>query len=387
MSRNKVTLLTTWTYPPQSNGVSAVSQAHAEGLASLGNLVTVATGYDVRRTHTSVSKNPYILQFDIAGGARLGQGYTGKDILKYKEYIANFKGDAILFETWGSWNSELALETFLKNPAKKILISHGVSFNGFGIRNWVKWLPYKLRLPKTWRAFDHVVFLYEKADKKRFYDKKMAEQHGFSNWSVIPNGTYPERFTIDRMHFRSMYSIYEKKMILCVSNYDPMKNQEMALRAFFLANVKDAILIFIGSKINQYALKLQKMSLSFFKGENKVIFLEDLDEYTIRSAYSAADLFLCPSKTEIAPLVVLDAMASGTPFISMDVGCVSEFPGGIIVKSEEEMASKIIELLSNNEKHRALSEAGSAACAQLYNWKSVILTFDKLIERLTSTSR
>jgi glycosyltransferase involved in cell wall biosynthesis len=134
--------------------------------------------------------------------------------------------------------------------------------------------------------------------------------------------------------------------------------------------------------MKKFTGSLEQIYLSSIQGDKRVLFLEKLDKSLIRSAYRASDLFLCSSQSEVQPLVILDAMASGTPFISTDVGCVSELPGGIIVKSEQEMALNIRELLNDKEKHNELSKAGSAACAKKYNWKTVTLLYDQLINNL-----
>ena len=46
LNYKKSILISTWTYPPQRNGVSHVAHAHAIGLAKLGHDVTVVTSCD-----------------------------------------------------------------------------------------------------------------------------------------------------------------------------------------------------------------------------------------------------------------------------------------------------------------------------------------------------
>ncbi len=51
-------------------------------------------------------------------------------------------------------------------------------------------------------------------------------------------------------------------------------------------------------------------------------YIEDKNE--MAALYSASDLFIYPSKADNCPLVVLEAMATGTPVVSCDVGGIKE---------------------------------------------------------------
>ena len=64
-------------------------------------------------------------------------------------------------------------------------------------------------------------------------------------------------------------------------------------------------------------------------------------------AYRAADLFVLSAKAETQPIVLLEAMASRTPWLATDTGCVSELPGGVVVRSEDELVEKMRELASS----------------------------------------
>ena len=57
----------------------------------------------------------------------------------------------------------------------------------------------------------------------------------------------------------------------------------------------------------------------------------------VESTIAEADLFLFPSTIECAPLVILEAMAAGVPWISYDVGNVRELDGGLVVGSYGEL--------------------------------------------------
>lgn len=79
-------------------------------------------------------------------------------------------------------------------------------------------------------------------------------------------------------------------------------------------------------------------------------------------AYSAADLFLFPTRADIFGLVILESMACATPIVSFDVCAVSELVRhnitGYLAKSEniEEFAQGIIELLEDEKLREKMSQ-------------------------------
>jgi glycosyltransferase involved in cell wall biosynthesis len=382
-------LITSFTFPPERNGVSNVASAHAFGLAQRGHKVTVATGYNPSRISQQLQDGVDIIQFEISGNCNLLIGYQG-DIDSYRRFLSSFDCDVILFHCWQIWSTDLAFNVFKNTKAKKILISHGVSANstyGFprSIPHWLAWRPYIWKMPIILKSVDHVIFLADQIDQDRFYDRFLVERHKLTNFSVIPNGTHWAAFQNKRLDFRNTFNLIGKRIVLCLSNYEPLKNQEMILRAYLRSSPKDAVLVFIGEKRNQYSDKLIKLFLSSsVRAATKphVIFLENIDDEMQVAAYQEADLFVLGSKTETLPLVLLDAMAAGTPFISTDVGCVSKLPGGVAVKSEQEMAIQLSDLLNNEERRNNLSNAGRIACQNTYNWDKIVSDYDSLLQRI-----
>jgi glycosyltransferase involved in cell wall biosynthesis len=86
-------------------------------------------------------------------------------------------------------------------------------------------------------------------------------------------------------------------------------------------------------------------------------FVENINEY-----YSASDLFVMPSLAEEFGLVYLEALATGIPVIAADIKIANEILGDSAVffepKNSEDLANKILELLSNKELHTKLKMKG-----------------------------
>jgi glycosyltransferase involved in cell wall biosynthesis len=72
------------------------------------------------------------------------------------------------------------------------------------------------------------------------------------------------------------------------------------------------------------------------------------------------------SHTECQPLILLDAMAAGTPFVARATGCIPFMRGGVAVETIKEAASAINALFDENH-WQVLSQAGHEAASTTYH--------------------
>ena len=79
-------------------------------------------------------------------------------------------------------------------------------------------------------------------------------------------------------------------------------------------------------------------------------------------AFSAADLFIFPTRADNLPLVLQESMACGTPMVSFDIGGVSDLVRhnitGYLAKSEDtqEFSNGIVKLLEDDPLRQTMSE-------------------------------
>lgn len=158
----------------------------------------------------------------------------------------------------------------------------------------------------------------------------------------------------------------------------------MPVKAFLKSNVKDTTMVFIGNEKNNYNVKLEIL-VKKLGIRNKILFLEKLSREEIVAAYLSADIFICSSLWEAQPLSILDAMNAGIPFISTDVGCVLNMPGGLIVKNWSEMGQKMKVLIEDEVLRKKLGEEGRRASEGFYSWELVIGKYESLIKKLVMT--
>lgn len=256
---------------------------------------------------------------EVAGKAALGSRFKGQ-VEACQDFVASFQCDVMVFHCWNSWPLDLALSVARRNPAKKVIVSHSYSPHiwhpsprfAWGLGAWARLQPYFWSFPRQMAKVDHLVVLSEHRDFGRFLDRTLMGLLRDPRWSAIPNGASIRLAPADLSDFRAQYGIAPGELlVLHVANYCDRKNQIAALRAFAKAKVPNAVLVFIGSEENEYALRL-KQRLREMEGEAlRVLILDHVPKEMIFAAYRAADLFVLSSKVETQPLALLDAMACG----------------------------------------------------------------------------
>ncbi len=379
-------LLVTFTFLPQRNGTCHLGLQYARGLRDRGYEVEIVTAPDPRRT-TDDCDGFRVTEFDVTGNNRLGNPVRGQ-VEAYQAYLLAYDGDAILFNGWHSWPSEVALTIADRIPAFTLLLSQGTSYNlrtEPGLSGWLRWLsyrPYAWRFAAKLRRFDYYIVATEMANRIRFDDKRLADRLGIPNLRVIPNGANPLFFKEPKVPgaFRQKYAIPPGDLVLCVSNYLPSKGQLAMLRAFLAANLPNAVLVMIGSEFNAYSDQL--ISEAGTAVGSQVVLLANLPQVDIRHAYRDADLFVTATYMDAQPLMLLDAMAAGTAFLSRRVGCIEEFPGGLTFTSQDELQSKLIALMTDAAQRNELVRAGLEAAKNYYNWESSMDKYDQLLQNL-----
>lgn len=168
----------------------------------------------------------------------------------------------------------------------------------------------------------------------------------------IPNGIDPDTYRpLDQKRCRALLNIPAgKKVILFVAQ----RINEFIKGGDLLVNALNGI---------PESLKSSSVVIFFGKNGEAVSDMIDFstinlgylrDDQTKATAYSAADIFLCPSRAENFPNVVLESMACGTPTVAFNVSSLPDLvrPGitGFLaeVESADSFREQIIRLLEDN---------------------------------------
>lgn len=352
----------TFTYSPEKNGVANVCKQQAAVISKLGHDVSVLTS----KLHNKdfypfdVIDGINVFRFDISGSGEVLSPISG-NISLFRQHIKENDYDVIIIHCWQVWPVKVLVECSLSNT-KLVFFSHGTSVNT--IYDWrtaihrLLWLPYRyFFMPKAFDFFDVFVHLSNKIDNDRFLDNSICPAHIVRK--SISN-------CINHIDYR--YKVKAKNSvftILVVGAYSRLKNEIFVLKQLIKLNLPCRI-NFVGYQECIYSAKMHDIYSRYLKHCNfpkvEVFFNYNLNEDDILSLYDSCDVFISASKTECQPLVILQAMAYGIPFLSSDVGCVSELPGGLIYKNQYDFRKKLTLLYcdfhSNGTLLFELSQAG-----------------------------
>lgn len=206
------------------------------------------------------------------------------------------------------------------------------------------------------------------------------------NSQVIYHGTNPKFFKFDektRNNIRKSLSITDDQfLILFVGLFDQYKNILTLIDSIpHIVSKKGGVrflLIGKGELYDQVLHNIKKLKIEEF-----VIIKKDVPE--ISDYYFAADLFVLPSANEMFGLVLLEAMASGLPVIASKGGACPEVIGdaGLLFdpKSSEDLAGKIVELITNKELYEKLKEKGLERVKQ-FTWEKAAEQYYKVYQNV-----
>ncbi len=213
---------------------------------------------------------------------------------------------------------------------------------------------------KRW-AYNHSKFTIV-TPSKWLHDKTRESIAGNHAVHHIPHGIETDVFIpLDKNQCRILLGIPEgKNVLLCgmESMKRPLKGADLlveALRGLPDAVKKTSVLLLFGHTHGEIIRRI----------EMPVVNLGFLHNARLKAmAFSAADLFVNPTRAENFPLVVLESMACGTPVVSFAVGGVPEMvrPGttGYLAEpgNPEDLRHGVVSLLDNKTGREAMARKG-----------------------------
>lgn len=209
--------------------------------------------------------------------------------------------------------------------------------------------------------------------------------------SLVPNIIDLSRFQADvRDETVPGADAADFPQIIVTRNLEPIYDNATALHAFRIVRkmFPSAKLTLAGSGPERQTLERLAASLGV---AGAVTFAGRVDNESMAAIYRRADVMINPSLADNMPISVLEALASGVPVVSTDVGGVPylvehEKTAMLVpVHDPEAMANAILALLNNPAKAKCMAKAGLESVQQ-YAWPNVRGRLFDVYERVLSRS-
>ncbi|HVX76973.1 MAG TPA: MSMEG_0565 family glycosyltransferase [Bradyrhizobium sp.] len=214
--------------------------------------------------------------------------------------------------------------------------------------------------------------------------------------TVIGNGVDAERFNsapraIDQ-EVRARYGIHGSPVLLAVGGIEARKNSVGVLQAFQqVLNIhRDARLVIAGgASLLDHASYRQRFNAMLSDNDvlNRAVrYLGPVPDADMPSLYRLADALIFPSVKEGFGLVVLEAMASGTPVVTSRIAPFTEYlhENDAVWCDPDNIASiaNAIAIVLTEPLHSRLAERGVLAARQ-YDWGNTARAHLAVYQRLS----
>ena len=372
-------------YSPSVGGAQEVVRQISQRLAARGHDVTVATTRLTERTSKTIGEVT-VKEFAVAGNSV--RGIRGEPY-RYQDFLLGGDFDVVMSYAAQQWTTDLLLPLVDRLPYASVLAPCG--FSGLHQRAYA---GYFRSLPERLSHFDALV-LHSDA----YQDARFVREAGL-NYDVIPNGAGADEFAQARPGFRAKYGITDDTpLLLTVGGHTGLKGHALLINAFKRARLKKAVLVVIGNTPTGrgcHSTCKARSTWTNLRSRDKRVLLLDPPREEVLAAYQAADLFVLSSKIECSPLVLFEALAAHTPFLTVDVGNAIEIAswsgGGVVIPSRRDrrgyttvkaavLAEEIEALLADRTRLAQLGSAGYEAWRKRFTWERIVQQYEQVYER------
>ncbi|MCD4699480.1 MAG: glycosyltransferase [Phycisphaerae bacterium] len=193
--------------------------------------------------------------------------------------------------------------------------------------------------------------------------------------SVVPTPVEVAQFSnIDGLELRVEMGLQTSEMLLYVGRLSAEKNLEFLIRAFArLASRRPAAqLVLVGKGPQEAALKRLVAKEQLL---GRVQFAGTVAYEQIPEMMAAADIFVFSSEGDTQGLVLIEAMAAGTPVVAVEAPGpkdVLQAGGGVLVRSDEEAFAAQVERVLGDVQLRNRLQVSARQVAQMYAPDQVI---------------
>lgn len=378
LSLNMLILHVAEDYYPRAAGVPEVVAQISRRLASWGHEVHVATGTPPGSLAEELRDGVHIHRFKVEGG---GTVTPHGDIRGYLDFVRSRPWDVIAIHCASAWTTDVLLAHVTEFSSAVIMVSHGLQTLDETAHD-----PYWSWLAASLRAVDASTTLSPLLQEMPFCAK-----YNLPRPFVIPNGVDTSEWSTPSVEIRQRWHVGDAPWIVNVSNHTPVK----AHATFFSAvdRVSMALPTVRGTIVgNSHRVHKWRLGRLGVKGgcwygchlrarqDTHVDLRSMVARPDVVSAIKEADVLVLtsPRTREASPIIILEAMAAGTPWLSFGGGCVREHVGGLVVTDLTEMVEKLQMLLGDQQLRHSLGKAGQKRTAEKHSWDTIARQYERL---------
>ncbi len=255
-------------------------------------------------------------------------------------------------------------------------------------QTYFNFLPPPL-VARALRCFEYPYRIIFVADATRRVWEPLDSRH---NFIVIHNGLNLERLRTEAERFprdtaRRELGVEEGDvMVLLPGTVCERKGQQDLVRALASLPRETAVRLrcfIVGDRPSHYSATLRNMAQALPEYLRDRVHIER-ETHDIARFYQAADIFVCASRMESFPRVVLEAMAFGLPIISTRVfgvvEQVSENVNGLLYEPGDvtTMATHLSRLIGDDDFRARMAENSPHVLDTLVNFKEMTATYGQI---------
>ena len=359
-------LATVERYAPAIGGAERVVQRVAEGLASRGHEIHVMTGGALEESKLG---GVHVHRLPLSGNDARGiQGERSS----VTSLIAQIEPDLVFNYAAQTWATDCCFELLERDERPRMVLAP-CGFSGLGKRRYE---TYFAAMPERLRSYDALIL-----HSAVYQDWRFAADAGVKRMSVIANGADPPA-PDDGLRFE----VPGHALAVTVGSHVLSKGHAQFAHAIRALARKRALTGMIVAPPRRGLDALRGCQLTC-QARARVMPLQVIDGSlpgAVAGAIAAADLFLFTSRVECAPLVILEAMAAGTPWVSFDVGNVSELAGGVLAASRAELLDAAGQILDGARPE--LGPQGREAWEADHRWEDIVRRYESVFEEVLRAS-
>jgi glycosyltransferase involved in cell wall biosynthesis len=358
-------LATVERYAPAIGGAERVVQRVAEGLAARGHEVHVLTGgapAEVELGGVRVHRVP------VTGNEARGIGGPPSAVTETIERIAP---DLIFNYAAQTWATDCCFP-LLGRPVRPRMVLAPCGFSGLGKR---RYRDYFAAMPTRLRSYDALVL-----HSSVYQDWRFAEAAGVERMFVLPNGAdAPPAPAAARRSDGPALAVTVGSHVVTKGHAQFAR----ALRRLGRHHQLEGAIV-APARHGLDALRGCQRTCEARSRVQRLRIVDGSAPGAVQREIAAADLFLFTSRVECAPLVILEAMAAGTPWVSYDVGNVSELSGGVVAADRRELLAAAHEILGGRLPQ--LGGEGRATWQTHHRWEDIVPQYESAFSEVLETS-